>query len=182
MLQGTHHPETCELLRDDDMDVGYLQDSEHEHADEEISNPLDDSAVDHDVQTSKHEYPKLYNKALFLLKLKEDNRLPQVVINSLISDISTLLEEEISSLQKSVTWFMQKRHTSNELISEVKEQFAKQIASPPFDGLHTSYLQQKYYIDHFHLVVCMHKYKVNNYVCYHNTIPTVLYCTAFIQE
>ena len=60
-----------ELLRDDDMNVGSLQDSEHEHADEEASNPLDDSAVDHDVQTSNREYPKLYNKAFSYLNLKK---------------------------------------------------------------------------------------------------------------
>ena len=150
-----------ELLRDDDMDVDSLQDSEHVYADEEMSNLFDDSAIDHEEQTTNYEIPKLYNKALFLLKLKEEKRLPQVVLNSLIGDISTLLEEEISSLQKDVTQCMQEGHASAELISEVNEKFAKQIATAPFDGLHTSYLQKKYYIDHFHLVVCMHIY-----VCY----------------
>ena len=48
---------------------------------------------------------------------------------------------------------MEEGHASAELISEVDEQFTKQIAAAPFEGLHTSYLQKKYYIDHFHLVV-----------------------------
>ena len=117
-------------------------------------NPYDDSTIDHDVETpTDHEKPKLYNKALFLLKLKEEQRLPQVVINSLIGDVSTLLEEEILSLKKDVIQCMQEGYASTELTSRVNEQFTKQIATTPFEGLHTSYLQKKYYIDHFHLVV-----------------------------
>ena len=61
-----------ELVRDDDMDVDSLQDSEHGYADEEMSNLFDDSAIDHEEQTTNYEIPKLYNKALFLLKLKEE--------------------------------------------------------------------------------------------------------------
>ena len=81
--------------------------------------------------------------ALFLLKLKEE-RLPQVVINSLIGDVSTLLEEEILSLKKDVIQCMQEGHASAELTSKVNEQFAKQIATTPFEGLHTFYLQKNY--------------------------------------
>ena len=43
--------------------------------------------------SADHERSKLYNKALFLLKLKEEQRLLQLTVNSLIGDISTLLEE-----------------------------------------------------------------------------------------
>ena len=42
-----------------------------------------------------------------------------------------------------------------ELISQVNELFSKKIAEAPFEDLHTSYLQKKYYTDHFHLVVCV---------------------------
>ena len=56
-------------------------------------------------------------------------------------------------IKKDVIQCMQEGHASPELISKVNEQFTKQIAATPFDGLHTSYLQKKYYIDHFHLVV-----------------------------
>ena len=57
-----------------------------------------------------------------------------MVINSLIGDVSTLLEEEILSVKKG--------HASAELTNKVNEQFAKQIATTPFEGLHTSYLQK----------------------------------------
>ena len=68
------------------MDTEHTQDPEHIHGDEGMSlHPLDDSTIDHDVLTDC-ERPKLYNKALFLLKLKEEQRLSQVAINSLIGD------------------------------------------------------------------------------------------------
>ena len=65
------------------------------HSDQDMSlYPSDDSTIDHDLQATDHEKSKLYDKALFLLK-QEVQRLPQVVINSLISDISTLLVETL---------------------------------------------------------------------------------------
>ena len=145
-----------DLLIDDTMDTGEVQqDSQHVHGgDEEMMvNPFDDSTVCNDVQTDCGR-PKLYNKALFLLKLNGE-RLSQVAINSLIGDVSTLLEEETLSLKKDVIQCMQEGHASTELISRVNEQFSKKIATTPFEGLHTSYLQKKYYNDHFHLVVCI---------------------------
>jgi len=147
-----------DLLIDDAMDTGEVQeDYQHVHgSDEEMMvNPFDDSTVYNDVQTDCGRH-KLYNKALFLLKLSAE-RLSQVAINSLIGDVSTLLEEETLSLKKDVVQCMQEGHASNELISRVNEQFSKKIAATPFEGLHTSYLQKKYYNDHFYLVVCIYK-------------------------
>ena len=79
-----------------------------------------------------------------------------MAINSLIGDISTLLEEETLLLKKDVIQCMLEGHASTELISRVNEQFSTKIAATPFEGLHTSYLQKKYYNDHFHLVVRMY--------------------------
>ena len=47
------------------MDTEHIQDPEHIHGDEGMSLMTYDVAID-------CERPKLYNKALFLLKLKED--------------------------------------------------------------------------------------------------------------
>lgn len=96
--------------------------------------------------------PKSYNKALFLLKLKEEQRLPQVAVDGLIGDISILLEE-ILSLKQNVIQHMQEGHVSAELISEVNEQFTERVTTSPFEGLQTSYLQKKHFIDRFTLVV-----------------------------
>lgn len=103
------------------------------------------------------ERTKLYNKALFLLKLKEERRLSQVAVNGLIGDISILLEEEILSLKSDVIQCMQKEHASTELITTVKSHFSKKLAAPPFEGLQIAYLQKKYFTDNFNLVVSTHK-------------------------
>ena len=125
------------------------EDSQHVHgSDEEMMvNPFDDSTVCNDVQTDCGRH-KLYNKALYLLKINAE-RLSQVAFNSLISDVSTLLEKEALSLKKDVVQCMQESHASNKLISRVNEQFSKKIAATPCEGLHTSYN------DHFYLGVCI---------------------------
>ena len=73
---------------------------------------MDSVCFDDPVTEVSAERPKLYNKALFLLKLKEERRLSQLAVNGLIGDISTLLEEEISSLKKDVIKCMHEEHTS----------------------------------------------------------------------
>ena len=62
---------------------------------------MDSVSFDDPVTEVSIERPKLYNKALFLLKIKE-RRLSQLAVNGLIGDISTLLEEEILSLKTNV--------------------------------------------------------------------------------
>ena len=117
---------------------------------------MDSVCFDDPVTEISAERPKLYNKALFLLKLKEERRLSQLAVNGLIGDISTLLEEEISSLKKDVIKCMHEEHASTELISKIHKQFSDKITAPPFEGLQTAYLQKKYFTENFHLVVSKH--------------------------
>ena len=133
-----------ELISDESVNTeeSFLQNSDHEatHSIEEMdSAPFDDSLTEVSA-----ERPKLYNKALFLLKLKEERRLSQVAVNGLIGDISTLLEEEILSLKKDIIQCMQEEHASTELISKIHKHFFEKIAVPPFE---------KYFTDNFHLAV-----------------------------
>ena len=75
----------------------FLDHETHMYGAEEMDSVCFDDPVT-EISTER-ERPKLYNKALFLLKLKEERRLSQLAVNGLIGDISTLLEEEISSLK-----------------------------------------------------------------------------------
>ena len=50
---------------------------------------------------------------------------------------------------------MQEEHASADLISKINKQFSEKIAAPPFEGLHTAYLQRKYFTDNFHLLVSL---------------------------
>ena len=56
--------------------------------------------------------------AVFLLKVKEEQRLSQVAINGLIGDITTLLEENLS-LKKDVIQCMQEENALAELIGTI---------------------------------------------------------------
>ena len=96
---------------------------------------MDSVSFDDPVTEVSTERPKLYNKALFLLKLKEERRLSQLAVNGLIGDISTLLEEEILSLKNNVIKCMHEEHASTELITKINKQFSGKLAAPPFEGL-----------------------------------------------
>ena len=50
---------------------------------------------------------------------------------------------------------MQEEHASADLISKINKQFSEKIAAPLFEGLHTAYLQRKYFTDNFHLLVSL---------------------------
>ena len=103
-----------ELLQDDSMDTEepIVQDSEYVQNEEITSNDFDDSSIPEVPR------PKLYNKALFLLKIKDERRLSQVAINGLIGDITTLLEENLS-LKKDVIQCMQEENALAELIGTI---------------------------------------------------------------
>jgi len=78
-----------ELISDEGINTEepFLQGPKPTYSNEEMdAAPFDDS-----ITKVAAERPKLYKKALFLLKLKEERRLSQVVVNGLIGDISTLL-------------------------------------------------------------------------------------------
>jgi len=110
----------------------------------------DESAL---VQDSPIVRPKLYNRAMLLLKLKEERRLPQVTIDNLVSDVGTLLEEELLSLKYDIGKCLQENDASMELSTKINETITQRIGPSPFQGIHTAYLQQKYYSEHFNLVV-----------------------------
>lgn len=126
---------------------------------EEASNVYDHNneatTTDFAVDVPVSERPKLYNKAMFLLKLKQERRLSQMAIDGLISDITTLLEEELSSLKKEVIQCLEGGHVSAELINNINKTLSKRISTPPFEGLQSAYLQKKYYLENFNLVVCV---------------------------
>ena len=147
-----------ELISDEGINTEepFLQGAKPTYSNEEMdAAPFDDL-----ITEVAAERPKSYNKALFLLKLKEERRLSQVAVNGLISDISILLEEEILSLKCDVIQCMQWEHASTELITKVKSHFSEKLAAPPFEGLQTAYLQKRYFTDNFNLVVSTHKYTI----------------------
>ena len=92
------------------------------------------------------------SKALLLLKMKEDRRISQNCLDGLIADITVLLRDEILSLKNDVMSCIRKGRDLDS-IGNVDQLFAQTLAASPFQGLETAYLQRKYFVDHFQLVV-----------------------------
>ena len=112
------------------------------------------TTADFAVDVPVSERPKLYNKAMYLLKLKHERRISQVAIDGLISDTATLIEEELLSVKNKVIQCLEEGHAPAELISNINEKLSKRISTQPFEGLQSAYLQKKYYLENFNLVVC----------------------------
>ena len=79
---------------DNTIDIDIEEPSIHDDLNQESSS-TDESAL---VQDTPIVRPKLYNRAMLLLKLKEERWLPQVTTDNLVADVGTLLEEELLSL------------------------------------------------------------------------------------
>lgn len=54
------------------------------------------------------------NKALFLLKLKEERRISQTNVDFLVNDITVLVQEEIRSLQKEIVSCIRQGHNADD--------------------------------------------------------------------
>ena len=123
------------------------QDSSNYDADTDvIGNDSTTTAQDDDP-------PLLHNKAMFILKLKEERRLTQVAIDGLIDDVSTLLEE-VLSLKKDINCCLQLQQNVPEHVGcAINEVFSSRMIKSPFEGLQSAHLQKKYFINNFHLVV-----------------------------
>ena len=117
---------------------------------DESSNPSDiitDEAVDDLITTGP---PNLKDfGAKFLLKVREEYRIPQSTLNKLINDVKGLwvvaldsikikLEKEVESMSSAID------------IESFKKCFEDSF---PLDGLESEYLQLKYYKQHFNYLV-----------------------------
>jgi len=119
---------------------------------------VDAAAVGENLTTTTQDdnRPVLYNKAMFILKLKEERRLTQVAIDGLIDDVASLLEEETLTLIKDINHCIQgnvPEHVSNAINAILSCRMVKS----PFEGLQSAYLQKQYFINNLHLVVCCYK-------------------------
>ena len=82
--------------------------------------------------------------ALWILKLREQYKLPEKTVLSIIGDIEGLFCELMAQLHSQLA-------TSS--TDELLDQFSKASESDIFGSLKTSYGQKKYFKDHFNFTV-----------------------------
>ena len=85
--------------------------------------------------------------ALFLLRFKEQYKLPQSAINFAVGSINSIVESVCDDVYESVQASLQRDGCTAELAACFQEH------QDPFASLHTEYRQSKFYRDVFGLVV-----------------------------
>lgn len=125
-------------------------DNESNHDGVSDHNITTEANCDNEMQCTPR--PISYNKALFILKAKEERRITQRAIDGLICDISILFEEELSKIKTDIISCVQENCGTDDTVSKIDNIIAHATISP-FHGLDSAYLQRLYFLDHFHLLV-----------------------------
>ena len=89
--------------------------------------------------------------ALFLLKLKEQQRISQTAIDTIVRDSGDLFQFTIARLQANVKATIADSGIDVDAISGLDGAFAN--ISDPFSELDTAYLQEKFYKEKLGLIV-----------------------------
>lgn len=84
--------------------------------------------------------------AKFLLKTREEHRIPQSTLNNIIFDMKGLWMSSIEIVRDEVKKFMSNAIEDGDLMKSITDSF-------PLIGLETEYLQLQYYNEHFNYLV-----------------------------
>lgn len=91
------------------------------------------------------------SSAIFLLKLKEQRRTSQVVINDIVENCKGLFSQTIEHVHAGVRAKLADSGMDPESVSGLCNLFKDVV--DPFDGLETCYLQEKYFHEKLGLIV-----------------------------
>ena len=91
--------------------------------------------------------------ALFLLKNKEVYKISQTAINSLVNDVSLIIQHTADTLYSQMCSALQESAIEKSAILGFESIFASKQIREPFHQLQSEYLQRKYFTDVFGLVV-----------------------------
>jgi hypothetical protein len=112
---------------------------------------LDDPVFSPLVSRQQQPLLEKNESALFILKAREVYKMSQSALDSLLSDVSTMVDSKIGKMQASVSAVLDSKGIT--IDEELKSSFQPQ-SGELFQGLRTRYLQEAYFKDHFKHVVC----------------------------
>ena len=121
--------------------------------DSEDPNTRDDGDCIEEMSQSSSEIESIDQSrkyALFLLKAKEIHKISQTALDELTSEFTELCKDEVRKLQIKVIWNLRDKGVDT---SDISTLFSQSRLNSLFCGLHSSYLQDKYYEQILHLVV-----------------------------
>lgn len=111
--------------------------------DEESGESLND---DIDIQMYHEPPDRKKNAAKFLLKIREQYRIPQSTLNNIVSDLKGLWTVSMESVKERLENHLQSNSENAVLLGCCDNAF-------PLDGLHSEHMQLKYYKENFNYLV-----------------------------
>ncbi len=124
--------------------------------------------------------------ALFLLKTATVSKVSKNALDTLIGDISVLLEGRVQLLQEDISTAL--RHRGVEFDAELAAIFQKSHLIAPFKGLHSEFLRKKFYREKMSLLVSVQNsvyQELMSLRCiYTSTTPMAMstHCQNYIEE
>ena len=96
--------------------------------------------------------PNLHQKALFLLKYRTIHKVSQAALNSIVSDVTDMINSSIKTLQRNINSVLQTNEINQAASTAIHDAFSS-VQSDPFRELESEHLQMKYFCDSMGLVV-----------------------------
>ena len=94
------------------------------------------------------------SSAAWILKIKEKHKLPQVAVQGIITQVTSLFQVYLSSIHRETQHHLQTLGFDQGICATLNQIFDSDGSyGRPFRGLETEYRQRKYYKDNFHMVV-----------------------------
>ncbi len=121
-------------------------------SDSSASEELDHDSRQFDVQKTSEEVQRA--AALYLLKLKDRDRVPQTVINSIVENTTDIVRTNMDVLKSRLTAQLDTAGIDFNAVPGIAELFHEDsITMNPFSGLANENQQHQYYKDNLNLVV-----------------------------
>lgn len=102
--------------------------------------------------TSHNDSSLMTPAALFILSLKEEQKLTQVSVQKVIEGATTLFQAHIQRVHDQIVKILDKPEVSD-CIPAINDLFSQEQIQQPFLGLETKHTQLKFYRDNFNLIV-----------------------------
>lgn len=119
----------------------------HQEDDEDCDVDSNLDLSNHDSSVSPSANSQKWHEAVFVLSIKETHALSQAAVDDVLSNTTIFVSETLSKLVENV------RDEIPADVAQLLEMKVNETSNDLFKGLTTSFLQKKYFHDHFDLIV-----------------------------
>lgn len=151
------HSESESILRPTEDGFNSNSDQNSDPDPNQNPTPNPDPDPDDDLDTDSGDFEECMKKmaATWILKIQEKFKLPQLVVELILQDVTDFFDDLLDSLFSEVKLVLSSAGIDDSVIVNVSKLFGSNSAyGKPFAGLETQYLQLKYYKKEFGFVVC----------------------------